>query len=163
LRARFTELPPSISLSRGTFSFLSNRKDWLRRRQRIGLVVPREAFGTLGDRTPTAEELVLAREQGGEAEAVLGRAEERLSARQRRYFEAVVEDARKHGYLSEVRVAEKLGLNKSQVSRALRTIIKALRKAGAMDLLEGLKLGAPRAKRRLWRDESRENRRNAVR
>jgi hypothetical protein len=138
----------------GTFSFLVKKKRWLQRRQQIREVVPREAFGTIGERTPTGEDLVMAREQRAQAEAVLERAGNRMRPRQRRYFEAVLEDAREHEYVSEVRIAERLGVHKSTVSRAVRRVVEALTKSGADEVLDGLKPDAPRARRRQWRSNA---------
>ena len=135
----------------GTFAFLVRKKRWLQRRQQIRQVIPREAFGTIGERTPTGEDLVMAKEQRAQAEAVLTRAKECLRPRQHRYFDAVLADARKHHYVSEVRIAEKLGVHKSTVSRAVKLVISALNKSGAPEFTEGMNRHAPRAKRRLWR------------
>jgi hypothetical protein len=138
----------------GTFNFLVRRKDSLKKRQQIHEVAPRDVSGSIGERPPTGEEVVLAREQRAEAAALLERTETRLLPRQRRYFDAVLEDALEHGYTSEVRIAAKLGVHKSTVSRAVTTVVKALRKSGAGNVLEGLKPKTQRAKRRLWRTET---------
>jgi hypothetical protein len=134
----------------GTFSFLVRKKNWLRRRRQIREVVLHEGVSALHDRTPSGEDLVIAKEQRTQAQSVMDRAAERLSARQQRYFHAVLEDVREHGFLSEVRIAEQLGLHKSSISRAVKIILATLRKTGAADVLEGLRLGGPRAKRRRW-------------
>jgi hypothetical protein len=138
----------------GTFSFLVKKKRWLQRRQQIREVAPSDMLGSIGARPPTGEEVVLAREQRREAGAVLERAEKRLRPRQRRYFRAVVEDAREHEYVSEVRVADRLGVHKSTVSRAVKVALEALTKSGAADVLDTLNSKAPRTRRRLWRTES---------
>ncbi|HEX4034216.1 MAG TPA: hypothetical protein VHX66_07215, partial [Solirubrobacteraceae bacterium] len=131
----------------GTFSFLVKKKRWLQRRQQIREVAPSDMLGSIGARPPTGEEVVLAREQRREAGAVLERAEKRLRPRQRRYFRAVVEDAREHEYVSEVRVADRLGVHKSTVSRAVKVALEALTKSGAADVLDTLNSKAPRTRR----------------
>jgi hypothetical protein len=138
----------------GTFSFLVKKKRWLQRRQQIREIAPRDVLGSIGERPPTGEEKVLAREQRMLADVALACAEERLRPRQRRYFKAIVEDALEHEYLSEVRVAKRLGVHKSSVSRAVKVVMKALTRSGAAEVLDGHRPSAPRAKRRLWRTDS---------
>jgi hypothetical protein len=135
----------------GTFFFLRRQFDRLRRRRRLHDVNARAAFDIFHERTPTPEDVVLLAQSQGEAARVLGEARRRLSRIQRRYLDGCDEDVLVHGYLSQVRVAEVMGVHKSAVNRALRAIVGELRRVAAGGDLAPFTEGGRRVSRRMWR------------